>query len=150
MSIHFNKSDLLEACKNMQLETIDHLRSAMEEAQNAANEYGPPKDRYDSFRTQLLRKRDMYATQLNKANEQLDTLNKISPVKKYDRVEFGSLVLTDSQKLFVSIGLGKVEIEKDTIYAISPAVPIFKVMEGKREGDQYEFNNRKYTIRKIL
>lgn len=143
------KKKLLSACISLQSESINALKSAVDEAQKAANEYGFPKDRYDSFRTQLLRKRDMFAQQLARASEQMDLLKRIDPEKEYSKVEFGALVITDKQKMFISIGLGKVQVDDDTFYAISPAVPIYKAMEGKKEGEEFTFNNITGKIEKI-
>jgi len=143
------KTKLLEGCEKQLAETINNLKSEMEEGQKAANEYGLPKDRYDSFRTQLLRKRDMFAKQLAKANEQLDILIQIDTTKKYSKVEFGAVIVTNKQNLFISIGLGKIPVDNNDFYAISPAVPIYKVMEGKREGEEFAFNNVAFKIEKI-
>ncbi len=77
------KRRLLETCKDEQQKAIDNLKKVVDDAQKSANEYGAPKDRYDSYRTQLLRKRDRFAQQLQKANEQLDTLHMIDPEKKF-------------------------------------------------------------------
>lgn len=143
------KVNIINKCKSLQLETIQHLKSEIEDAQKTANEYGLPKDRYDSFRTQLLRKKDMFSQQLAKANEQLDLLAQIDPEKSFSQVEFGALVITNKQKLFISIGLGKVQLESDVVYAISPAVPIYKTMEGKKTGEEFTFNNMAYKIEEI-
>lgn len=143
------KKKIIDACRSMQLETINNLKLEMEEGQKAANEYGLPKDRYDSFRTQLLRKRDMFAQQLAKANEQLELLKRIDPEKECSKIEFGALVMTNKQHLFISIGLGKVKVDNDAFYAISPAVPIYKAMEGKKIGEEFTFNNVTYKIEKI-
>ena len=143
------KEKIINACKSLQLETINNLKSEMDDGQKTANEYGLPKDRYDSFRTQLLRKRDMFAQQLAKANEQIELLERIDPEKECHNVEFGAVVMTNKQNLFISISLGKVPVEKDVFYAISPAVPIYKVMEGKKEGEEFNFNNVTYIIEKI-
>lgn len=140
----------MEVCKSMQSETIRNLKAAVDESQKAANEYGPPKDRYDSFRTQLLRKRDMYALQLSKAMEQKDILGRIEPGKKLDKVEFGALVFTDKQNIFVSIGLGKLEVNNQTFFAISPQVPIFKALQGRKAGEEFTFNNNKFKILEII
>ena len=43
--------------QQLQQKVVDNLKAAMDEAQQSANEYGPPKDRYDSFRMQQLRKK---------------------------------------------------------------------------------------------
>jgi hypothetical protein len=144
------KKEILSICKKLQLDTINSLKSAVDEAQKSANEYGPPKDRYDSFRTQLLRKRDMYAQQLAKANQQMELLNRIDPDKVCTEIEFGALVLTNIQNMFISIGLGKVQAGDETFYAISPAVPVFRAMEGKKEGETFSFNNISFTIKRIL
>jgi hypothetical protein len=122
----------------------------MEEAQRAANEYGLPRDRYDSFRSQLLRKRDLFAQQLAKANEQLDLLKRIPIDKQFKKVEFGALVITNNQKLFVSVGIGKFQVEDHDYFAISPGVPIYKTMEGKGAGEEFSLNSNKFKIFEIL
>lgn len=143
------KEKILQVCKLVQLETIKNLKTEVEDAQKAANDYGLPKDRYDSFRTQLLRKRDMFAQQLAKANQQLDLLNQINPEKEYTMAEFGAVIVTNKQNLFISIGLGKVQVDDETYFAISPAVPIFKAMNGKKVGEGFVFNNISYKIEAI-
>jgi len=144
------KEKILLTCRNQLLDTISNLKTVMDEAQQAANDYGLPKDRYDSFRTQLLRKRDMFAQQLAKANEQMDILNRIDHQKQCSKVEFGSIVFTDKQRLFISIGLGKLNIDNEEYFAISPSVPIFKAMMGKSKGEEFYFNSNKFIIQDIF
>ena len=126
------------------------MKLTMDEAQKSANEYGAPKDRYDAFRTQMMRKRDMLAQQLQKANEQFELLDRIDAEKEYDSVEFGALVNTDKQKLFVSVSLGKITIEGEDYYAISPAVPVYQAIEGKKAGEEFDFRGNKMKIVSIV
>ena len=140
------KIDLLNFIRKKQIETINNLQMVMEESQKAANDYGAPRDRYDSFRTQLLRKRDMYAKQLQMAMDQLSLLDRISLEIPNNQVEFGALVFTNKQNLFVSIGLGKIEFQDSVFYAISPNVPIFQAIESKRVGDEVPFNGSNIKI----
>jgi len=65
-------------------------------------------------------------------------------------VHFGSAVITDKQKLFISIGLGKFDYDGDTWYAISPRVPLYEAMKGKKAGDTFEFNGQKSTIKDVF
>jgi len=58
------KKKLFTHCLQIHSKKIEDLKHLIDETQQLANEYGPPKDRYDSFRTQLLRKKDMYSQQL--------------------------------------------------------------------------------------
>ena len=143
------KKELLEACFAEIDERADSLRKVMDDAQQSANDYGQPKDRYDSYRTQLLRKRDMFGGQLNKILAQHNLLEKVDPEKKCDRVEFGALVVTNKQKIFVSVGIGKFPFRGEDYFVISPVVPFYKAMEGKKIGDDFEFRGQKFNILEI-
>jgi hypothetical protein len=144
------KNELWQKCMSMVNERINNLREAMEEAQKSANEYGPPKDRYDSFRTQLLRKRDMYGQQLSLATEQKKTLENIDLTKSFKKAGFGSLVLTDSQAIFIAVGLGKIILDGKTCYAVSPLVPIAQALSNKGEGEEFELNGKKSKILQVF
>ncbi len=144
------KRKLIEACFRELDVRADSLRDAMEEAQQSANEYGLPKDRYDSYRAQLLRKRDMFAQQLQKILEQRTILEKIDPDKKSGRVEFGSMVFTGDQKILVAVGLGRIEVEGEDYFVISPGVPIYKSMEGARKGDRFDFRGHSSEILEVF
>jgi isochorismate hydrolase len=143
------KKSLLQACLDHIDEKIHSLQKVMDEAQQSANEYGQPKDRYDSYRAQLLRKRDMFGQQLMKILEQRSILEKINPDKVSDTVGFGTLVITNKQAIFVSVGLGKLQCEDIEFFVISPTVPYYKAMEGKKIGDSYEFREQRFTITDI-
>ena len=140
------KEHILDKLIELQIDIINNLKVEMADAQKSANEYGPPKDRYDAFRSQLLRKRDMYGQRLQKAGELLDVLNRIPSDKLIDKIEFGAIVITNKNKIIVSIGLGKVQIDQEEYFAVSPIVPIYKAMEGKKAGEEFTFNGVKMKI----
>jgi len=144
------KQNLVEECKRLQQKVIDNLRQEMNEAQQSANEYGPPKDRYDSYRMQMLRKKDMYGQQLDKAQNELYSLEKINFKKEINVAEYGSVIITADQKYFISIGLGKIVFNKETYFAVSASVPIAKAFAGKKKGDIVEFNDRKIKLEEVF
>ncbi len=144
------KERLLAYCIKHQEAAIEQLQEAINDAQKQANDYGAPKDRYDAFRTKMMRQRDMFAQQQAKANTVLNTLLKIPLDKKFDRVEFGAVVITNKQKLFVSAGIGKIEMEGVLYFAISPVVPIYKALEGHTVGDEVVFNGTKIIIEEVF
>ena len=144
------KQQLLEKCREIQTKAIDSSKTAMDEAQLALNEYGPNKDRYDSFREQLIGKRDMFAAQYQKALTECSVLKKIDPNNINERVEFGAVIMTEKSNFFISISSGKIEHDGAIFYAISPAVPLFKAMEGKKKGEVFEFNGQKQTITELF
>ena len=140
------KSNLKKICMAMQKNRMDVLQTAMNEAQQSANEYGPPKDRYDSYRMQLLRKKELFGIQLQKATGEFSALENINTGKEMDKVDIWAVVITTGQKLFISIGLGKVETENEIFYAISPNVPLFNVIKGLKKGGSFIFNGKTSEI----
>jgi transcription elongation GreA/GreB family factor len=140
------KEKILNHLVEIQTKSIESLKKEMQEAQKSANEYGCPKDRYDAYRAQMLRKRDMFGQQLQKAAELRDVIRKIPVDKIYESAEFGAVVITDRNKIIVAIGLGKVKIDDDEYFSVSPAVPVFKAMEGKKVGDSFSFNGNTMKI----
>ena len=87
--------------------------------------------------------------ELNLSIEQKTILERIDPERSNVVVEFGALVITNKQRIFVSIGLGKFVFEGQDYFVISPAVPFFKAMDGLKVGDSFEFRNQKFEIREV-
>ena len=144
------KTRLLNECKQVQKKIVDSAKEAMNDTQQALNEYGPNKDRYDSFRDQLIGKRDMLSAQYQKAHSEYTVLQKINANTINKVAEFGSVIVTDSCRFFISISAGKINVDGQTYYAISPMVPLFKVMEGLKKGDTFEFNGKRQVIEDIF
>ena len=140
------KKKLVGICTMAQNNVVEHAKSRMDEAQNSANEYGQPQDRYDSYRTQMLGKRDMFAKQYCRAMDERNVLDRIDLVEENKTVAFGSVVITEDQKLFISISLGKIDVDGEDYFAISPLVPLFKAFEGLKKGDTFEFNGKRQKI----
>ncbi len=125
-------------------------RQAMEEANHAAQEEVNTLDIYESHRSQYLQKSEMFARQYAKALEQIEILKKANPGKITEVVEFGSAVVTQGQKMFIAIGLGKIKVDSETWYVISPQVPIFMAMKGKKAGEEFVFNNTKFKLIEVF
>ena len=150
MNNRIRKEQVYNKCLEIHLEKIRHLEIAMKEAEKSAHDYGHQSDVFDSHRMQLIGKRDMYANQLKTEMEALETLNKIDLSVNHTSVEFGSIVITDKQKVFVSIGAGKIPVENEIYYAISLQVPFFQAMKGLKKGDEFEFRGNKLKILEIF
>ncbi|MFU8844507.1 MAG: hypothetical protein ACNA7V_11945 [Bacteroidales bacterium] len=140
------KKRLFDKCLEIHRQKILNLETAMKDAEESANQYGHQSDIYDSQIMEMIGSRDMYAAQLRSELEHLETLHKVDPTIRNKQVGFGSVVETDLQKVFVSIGLGKVIIENDQYFAISTRVPFFEAMKGKSKGDVFEFRGTKVRI----
>jgi len=144
------KQKLLGLCKETQTKMVESAKTAMNEAQHALNEYGPNKDRYDSFRDQLISRRDMFTGQYRKALSDLNVIEKINCQELKEKVEFGAIIISDISRFIIAISSGKIEVDGSVYYAISPAVPLYKAMEGLKAGDSFEFNGKRQTIKELF
>jgi hypothetical protein len=125
-------------------------KAEMDAAQQQANDYGPNKDRYDSFRTKILRSRDMFAKQYSNAVESIRHLQELADSQPQDTVDYASIVVTDKQRIFISVGMGKFISGGDTYFGISAQVPIFQVIKGKKKGDEFVFNGVRQKVLEVF
>ncbi len=144
------KQNIVKIAINQLEEKISFIRESILEAQQIANDYGTPKDRYDGFRNQQIRKKGQLSQQLENFIEDLMNLKKIDLSKICKKVVLGSIVITDMQKVFVSISLGKIESEIGDLYMISTAVPFYKAIVGKKIGDSVVFNGKTMVIKDLF
>jgi len=141
------KLEIIEICRKIKQESENNLLIAIKDAELSANEYGQPKDRYDSFRAQLSTKREMLTQQLLKVQEEIALLDRIDIIRECDTAGFGAIVITPVQKVFISIGIGKIKMpDGSDLYAISAVVPFAKAIRDHKKGDSFEFNGRKIEI----
>jgi len=144
------KEKILAKCIEIKEESEAHTLAAMNEAQKSANEYGPARDRYDSFRNQLMRKRDMLSQQLAAVNEELRFLRQFKFDNRYTKAESGAMVVLDSQTIFILLGIGKLVIDNKTYYVISPVVPLATAMKDHKAGDTFTFSGKIMKILEIV
>jgi hypothetical protein len=144
------KQRILNACFEQQTKVMENLKVVMEEVTDSAEEYGLPKDLYDSYRNQMMSKRDMFAQQLLKITEQVDILRRVDMTRIFHQVRFGAVVITETQKLFVAAGIGKIVVDGDEYFVISAMVPFYNAIDGKRAGDTYDFRGKKEKILEVF
>ena len=148
---------IIQACIAHQQHIAGVAKQEMDSAQQQSNDYGANVDRYDSYRTKMMRARDMYAKQLSNANSSLRYLQEALRLPPFERAEHGSIVITDRQRFFLSIGAGKFvvnEAESPTgmqyYFAISAQTPIYLALKGKAVGEQFVAAGITHTIMEIL
>ena len=92
------KELLVEKCREYVSDRIAHAKEAMQEAQEAANEESKSSagDKYNTVRALMQIETDKHARQLIEAQKLSATLDLIHIEKKYEQVELGSLVYTNS------------------------------------------------------
>ena len=143
------RQQVICSCIEQQEHIANVAKQEMDSAQQQSNDYGANVDRYDSYRTKMMRSRDMYARQYSNALEGIRYLKDLLKQPPHDVVEHGAVVITDRQNFFLSIGAGKFMVEKQVFFAISAQTPIYMALKGKKEGDTIVFNGQSQTIKEI-
>jgi hypothetical protein len=140
------RAKIINTCTELLNQHIKDTTEVIKDIEQSVQEYGPPKDRYDSFKTQLSRRRELLSEQIQKAWEEIEIFKKIDPAKIETTAGFGAMVITNKQQLFISTGMGKFEFEGKTWHAVSPNVPICLAITGLKKGDSFQFRDENITI----
>lgn len=107
-------------------------------------------DKFETGREMMQREMDKISASIDQSKNQLNFLSKINLNRPYSTVDLGCLIITDQGIYYISIGLGKVEINAEIIYAISLDSPIGQLFKGKRVGDELEFRGKTLKINQLL
>ena len=107
-------------------------------------------DKFETGREMMQREMDKISASIDQSKSQLNFLSKINLHRPYSNVDVGCLMKTDHGIYYISIGLGKIEINAESIYAISLDSPIGQLFKGKRVGDILEFRGKTFKINQLL
>ena len=144
------RQQVICSCIEQQEHIASVAKQEMDSAQQQSNDYGANVDRYDSYRTKMLRSRDMYARQYSNALAGIRYLQDLLKLSPFDVVEHGACVVTDRQRFLLSIGAGKFSVGNEVWFAISAQTPIYAALKGKHVGDTLVFNGQPQTIKEIF
>ena len=144
------RQQVICSCIQQQEHIASVAKQEMDSAQQQSNDYGANVDRYDSYRTKMLRSRDMYARQYSNALGGIRALQELQKLSPFDTVDQGACVVTDRQHFLLSIGAGKFSVGNEVWFAISAQTPIYAALKGKRVGDSLVFNGQPQTIKEIF
>jgi transcription elongation GreA/GreB family factor len=100
--------------------------------------------------------RAMLQLEMEKAGQQLSGVQQMKLiVEKIDSSKFskvgslGSVIRTEEVNYFIGISVGKVEVENETYFVVSPSSPIGKLLLGKVTNDDFLFQGRQTKISEI-
>ena len=107
-------------------------------------------DKFETSRSTMQIEYDKLNNQLIQKKNQLKKIELLDTKKKYKSVNYGSLVITNTNKYLISIGLGQYIIDDHSVFAISLSSPIGRILLDKKKGDSFIFNNNKEKIIDII
>jgi hypothetical protein len=152
MDTQYIKKRLLLECREYVDRRIATAAQAMDQAQRSANEEGKNSagDKYETGRAMMQIERDKAAAQLEEGLKLKAILDRINPEIRPERISLGSLVITSAFKIFVTIGIGKMNVEGEDFLVVAPSSPLGKVLMGLKTKEVFTFNSASNTIIQIL
>lgn len=150
--MEFKRRVLEEAIKKHQ-SVIDDFREAISnlEVTDTMLEGGQDSGGQSKIAESLYTEVKPLAGQLRFAMEEMKLLNRmILEQKKSDRVELGSIVVTDKETFFVSASIERFEVDGQPLFGLSTKAPMYKAMNSLVKGDTFTYGGVKYSIREIF
>jgi transcription elongation GreA/GreB family factor len=146
------KDKLRAKCFEYVEQRIESSRQAMKDAQDSANteEKSSAGDKYETGRAMAQIERDKAAQQLDEAMKLKAILNQINPIARIAKVVQGSLVITESNRFYLAISVGKVTVDGLDFLVIAPNSPIGQTLLNLNVNNQFTFNKKVHTITEIL
>jgi transcription elongation GreA/GreB family factor len=103
-------------------------------------------DKFETGREMMQREMDKWSAQIDNTVISLNKIDRLADLPASTIISEGSLVETDQETYFISIGYGML----GSVYAISIESPLGVELKGKKVGDRVEMRGRNITIKSIL
>lgn len=146
------KQSLIEQCEEFVQQKIDVSEKLMNEAQESANNETKSSagDKFETGRAMMHAERDKSAQQLSEAMRVKMKLDLLKRTSTSDKIAFGSVVMTSFGNYFISISAGRVVVDNEKYFAISPQAPLAQMLLQKKAGESIEFNGQEIKIEEIF
>ncbi|WP_419870060.1 hypothetical protein [Chryseobacterium sp. CT-SW4] len=142
------KNDIRNYVKTVIAEKIEKLKNFIEFTLEASRDIKKT-PKYDSMREEMQEEIYQMQRQLGALNDLRRNMAKVLPVST-QKVQLGSLVITNKARFYISVSLGEFFFEGDRFYAISSESPMAQKMMGMKTGDAFTLNNIHQQIVEVL
>ena len=130
--------------------TLLHKEIASTQESRNADTKSSAGDKYETGRAMAQMELEKNQATLSRTIKLRKELLMMDLEKKFDKVEFGSLVFTKQGNYLISFGLGKITVSKQDYYAISLGSPIGKALYQKSAGDIVVFQGREILVLEVF
>ena len=146
------KEKIYTACLQLINTKIQSLQNTLQELADGAISDGKSSagDKHETARAMMQLEQEKISKQLDEVFIQKTILEKIDVNLISPQITKGSLVKTNKGYLFLSIALGKINIEDIDVIVLSPQSPLGIKLIGLKAKSSVEINNIIYTIEEVM
>jgi hypothetical protein len=146
------KAELYQLCLSLVKKRIETAETALAQAQEASNDdtKSSAGDKFETTREMM--QQDIFRNKslMADAKQNLQLLESLNNLPILDTIRNGALVYTNNGIFYISISVGQLVLNGQTVFAISAASPVGQLFMGKKVKADFTFNNKKFVIEKIL
>jgi hypothetical protein len=147
------RKELIHAeCLRILADKAAVMQSAWDEMREAAanDTKSTAGDKHETSRAMMQIEQDRLGKQMQDLQHQRALLSALHPSEKSEDLISGSLVLTSKGWFYMAIPLGKVSLNDEEYFIVSPQSPIGQQLLHKKVGSSFKLMNADYTIVEIL
>ena len=133
-------NDIFRRKQTLINEELKHLSEAIEEDTKSS-----AGDKYETGREMANLEKEKLHIQAVGIKNSLATLTAL-PKGISSKIDVGSLVQTNKDWIHLSISLGQLEVDGESVLVISPMAPLAQLMMGKEKGAAVTFRENEYQI----
>ena len=147
-SLDILKKDAYHFCVQFVNDRLARIQGQIKELESAltSETKSSAGDKHETGRAMIQLEREKMGHQLAELEKTQQLLSKVPKDRNAPTVGLGSLVVTDSFIYYIAISAGEFKSNTKSVYCISAATPIGKIVFGKKVGESVSFNGKKLTI----
>lgn len=145
------KQQIIAACNTYLSQKINSLQGMLHDVEEATNSEtkSTAGDKHETGRAMMQLEREKLGQQLLEAETQFSDFQKIDFNKPFPSASQGCLLQTNKGWFLIASAIGKIMVEEQTIFVISPASPLGKCFSGIKQKGTVMFNGASYNILSI-
>jgi transcription elongation GreA/GreB family factor len=145
------KFELQQQCKDLIKIRYENINKTITDIEQALRDEskGTSGDKHHTERAMLQIEREAAGKQLREIEKVMRQLDKVTISDISETIRLGSIIETNQANFFISISVGKLQVDDIIYLGIAPAAPIGLCLLGKGKNDQFNFNGLVYKIIKI-
>lgn len=142
------KKSIHEACLTKLQSQMDELKAAIAKVQESIEneDNSTAGNKFETARAMGQEELDRINRQMSVCIKEYNILNQINLERECKSVQLGAVVKTDKKTMYMCVALGKIELNGESIFAISFVSPVGQMLLGKEVGDQLVFAGKKENI----
>lgn len=146
------KQSLYNYCSEHVEEQIAFLQKEMNSMQISANSETKASagDKHETSRAMAHLEKEKVAKQLAEKLNLRKVIAQLHPEKNMHSAQLGSLIQTNNGIYYLAIPMGKIDLNKDHYFVVSPISPIGRILINARKGDALRFNGKALEIQDII